>query len=241
MNSKFMAMKTNIKIKWLGHSAVQLVSPGGKIILIDPFLSQNPSTPENEKKQEKADFILLTHGHEDHVGDTLEIAENTGAKVVSMVELSGLLKQDGLAEDQAVEMNKGGTIDLGDFTVTMTNANHSSSFGGRYAGEPAGLMIAFKDDITVYHAGDTNIMPDFELYAHLYDPEVVFLPIGDYYTMGVMEASLAAEMLGSAYFIPIHYGTFPVLTGSPEEFKKVVETESDSKVIIAEAGEWVIL
>jgi len=234
-----MAMKTNIKIKWLGHSAVKLVSPGGKIILVDPFLSQNPTTPDNEKVQQKVDFILLTHGHEDHVGDTLEIAKATGAKVVSMVELSGLLKQDGLADEQALEMNKGGTLDLGEFTVTMTNANHSSSLGGRYAGEPAGLMISFKDDITVYHAGDTNIMSDFELYAHLYDPELVFLPIGDYYTMGVSEASLAAEMLGATYFIPIHYGTFPVLTGSAEDFKKAVETESDSKVIIPKAGEWV--
>jgi L-ascorbate metabolism protein UlaG (beta-lactamase superfamily) len=234
-------MKTKIKLMWLGHSAFKMVSPKGKIILIDPFLTHNPTTPESEKTQSDVDYILLTHGHEDHVGDTLDIAAKTGAKVVSIVELSGLLKQDGLSADQAVEMNKGGSIHLDDFTVTMTNANHSSSFGGRYAGDPAGLMIKFDDDITVYHAGDTNIMPDFELYQKLYSPKVSLLPIGDYYTMGVKEASLAAKMLKSKVFIPMHFGTFPVLTGSAEDFKATVQLNQKSKVLLPKAGEWISL
>lgn len=232
-------MKSSVKVTYLGHSAFQLESPSAQTILIDPFLSSNPSTPEKYKNPQQVDYILLTHGHEDHVGDTLEIAKNTGAKVLATVELSGLLRADGLAEDQAVEINKGGTVRFDGFSVTLTNANHSSSLGGRYAGEPGGLVIRFDDDITIYHAGDTNIMPDFEIYRTLYKPDVTMLPIGDYYTMGDKEAALAAQMIGSPVYIPIHYGTFPALTGSPETFKNETErlTSGKSQVRILKPGE----
>ncbi len=230
-------MNTKVKAKWLGHAAVHLISPAGKHILIDPFLSQSPTTPSEFKTFDQVDYILLTHGHEDHVGDTLDIAKKTGCKVLSIVELSGLLKSDGLADDQAVEMNKGGTVEFDDFKVTMTNANHSSSFGGRYAGEPAGLMIKFKGDITVYHCGDTNIMADFKLYRKLYKPDVTFIPIGDYYTMGVKEAVMAAKLIESRHYVPIHYGTFPPLTGSPEDFKKRLESKGDFVVHVTKPGE----
>ncbi len=216
-------MKTSVTLTFLGHSAFKLVSPAGKIIFIDPFLKNNPTTPDDFKEPKEADYILLTHGHEDHVGETLDIAKQTGAKVLCTVELSGLLKSDGLNEDQALEFNKGGTVSLDDFSVTLTNANHSSSLGGRYAGEPGGLVIRFKNDITVYHAGDTNIMPDFEIYGRLYRPDVTMLPVGDHYTMGHSEAALAAEMIGAGVFIPIHHTTFPPLTGSPEVFKDEAE------------------
>lgn len=231
-------MKNKVNIMWLGHSAVKIITPENKIILIDPFLSHNPSTPEAEKNQPQVDFILLTHGHEDHVGDTLKIAANTGAKVVAIVELLGLLKADGLDASQAVEMNKGGSVSLDGFTVTMVNANHSSSFGGRYAGDPAGLILRFANGPCLYHMGDTNISADFGLYGTLYSPDLTFIPIGDYYTMGVKEATLAAELIKSPIFVPIHYGTFPVLSGSPVEFQKRVQSNSDSKVIIPKAGEW---
>ncbi len=232
-------MNTKVKITYLGHSAFLLKSPAGKTILIDPFLSQNPGTPVKFKKPEQVDYILLTHGHEDHTGDTLDIAARTGAKVAAIVELIALLKSDGLDGEQAVEFNKGGTVHLDDFSVTMTNANHSSSLGGRYAGDPAGLVIRFKDDITVYHAGDTNIMPDFEIYADLYKPDVCMLPIGDLYTMGDKEAALAASMIKAELFIPIHYGTFPPLTGSPDVFKEETErrTAGESTVRILKPGE----
>ncbi len=224
---------------WLGHSAVKLISPKGNIIYIDPFLSHNPSTPEELKEVEKADYILLTHGHEDHVGDTLEIAKNTGATVVGIVELMGLLGNEGLSEDQSVAFNKGGTVHFDDFSVTMVSANHSSSFNGQYAGDPAGLIISFEDDICVYHMGDTNIFADLELYGELYDPHLVFAPIGDHFTMGPEEAAYAVEMIDPEMAVPVHYNTWPPIEADPNIFREVLE-ETDIKVRIPKIGESII-
>ena len=205
--------------------------------MLDPFLKNNPTTPDEWKEPNEVDYILLTHGHGDHVGDTLEIADRTGCKVVAQVELIAVLKNKGLADEQAVEFNKGGTVSFDDFSVTMVSANHSSSFEGEYTGEPAGLIISFDDDLTVYHLGDTNIFYDLELYGDLYEPDLALVPMGDHYTMGPKEAALACELLQPEYAVPIHYGTFPVLTGKPEEFKRLVEQETDTEVWIPEAGE----
>ncbi|WP_372638260.1 metal-dependent hydrolase [Fodinibius sp.] len=231
-------METAVQAQWLGHSAFKLISSAGKSILVDPFLSQNPSTPDEHKQQNDIDYILLTHGHADHVGDTLEIARETESTVVAMVELSRLLvSKHGLAEDQAVEINKGGTVSFDDFSVTMVSANHSSSFQGDYAGDPGGLVIAFDDDITFYHLGDTNIFYDLELYGELYDPDVIAVPMGDYYTMGPEEAAMACDLIQADYAVPVHYGTFPVLSGDPEDFKAYTEESTDTEVWIPEAGE----
>lgn len=232
-------METSVQAQWLGHSAFKLISPAGKTILVDPFLSQNPSTPEEYKQQDEVDYILLTHGHADHVGDTLDIAQQTECTVVMMVELSRLLvSKHGLAEDQAVEINKGGTVSFDDFSVTMVSANHSSSFQGDYAGDPGGLVITFDDDITFYHLGDTNIFYDLELYGELYNPDVIAVPMGDYYTMGPEEAAMACDLIQADYAVPVHYGTFPVLTGDPEDFKAFTEESTDTEVWIPEAGEY---
>ena len=229
-------METSVKAYWLGHSAFKIVSPEGKIIYIDPFLNNNPTTPDDVKDPDDADYILLTHGHEDHVGDTLDIAERCKCPVVSIVELSHLLKKHGLDADLAVEFNKGGTMTLDDFSVTLTSANHSSSFGGEYAGDPGGLVLDFDNDITFYHLGDTNLFYDLDLYSELYEPDVIAVPMGDYYTMGPKEASLACEMLNAEYAVPTHYDTFPVLTGKPEDFKRYTEEICDTEVLIPEAG-----
>lgn len=227
-----------ITTRWLGHSTFIISTSSGKNILIDPFLSGNPTTPEEWKSPDDIDYILLTHGHADHAADAIPLAQKSGAKVVSIVELSGLLKNDGLPGEQAIEMNKGGTINFGDFKATMTSANHSNSWNGQYAGEPAGFILHF-DDFRIYHAGDTNIMPDFELYRKLYQPDMVMLPIGDHYTMGPVEAAHACKMLEAKYAVPMHYGTMPVLTGTPETFRKLVDekTEMQTEVIVPEAGE----
>lgn len=229
-------METNVKAHWLGHSAFKLETPNGKIIYIDPFLKDNPSTPDEFKEVKEADFILLTHGHEDHVGDTVEIAKNTGAKVAGIVELMALLGNEGLPEDQAVAFNKGGTVHFDEFSVTMVSANHSSSYNGQYAGEPAGLVLSFEDDICIYHMGDTNIFGDLELYGELYEPHVVLAPIGDHFTMGTEEASYAVQMIEPEIAVPIHYNTWPPIEADPEEFKTLLEGVSDIDVIIPEKG-----
>ncbi len=227
-----------ITSRWLGHSTFIITTSSGKNVLIDPFLGDNPVTPDTWKHPENVDVILVTHGHDDHAADTIPLARRTGAKVISIVELSALLKKDGLPAEQAVEMNKGGTVDLEDFKVTMTHANHSSSWKGQYAGDPAGFILHFPD-FRIYHAGDTNIMADFELYRKLYKPDMSLLPIGDHYTMGPEEAAHACKMLGSLFAIPMHYGTMPILTGTPENFRILVneKTEMNTRVIVPEAGE----
>lgn len=229
-------MDTKLQGYWLGHSAFKFVSPKGNIIYVDPFLKDNPSTPDELKEVEKADFILLTHGHEDHVGDTLEIAESTGCKVVGIVELIGLLTDKGLSEDQAVAFNKGGTVRFDDFSVTMVSANHSSSFDGKYAGDPAGLVLSFEDDLCIYHMGDTNIFIDLTLYGELYEPHVVLAPIGDHFTMGPQEAAYAVEMVNPNLAVPIHYGTWPPIDSDPNEFKEVLQEISDVEVLIPDVG-----
>lgn len=229
-------MSNSIQAYWLGHSTFKIITPQDQIIYIDPFLNENPKTPEDQKNPEKADFILLTHGHEDHVGDTLPLAKKTDAKVVGMVELIRVLKKHGLDDSQAMEINKGGTAYFNNFKVTMTSANHSSSFNGEYTGEPAGLILRFKNGYTIYNAGDTNVMYDMKIYGELYKPDMVFLPIGDHYTMAPEEAAYAAGLIGAKYAVPIHYGTWPILKGSPDEFRKLVEEKYDTKVIIPEIG-----
>lgn len=227
-----------ITARWLGHSTFLFGTSSGKTILVDPFLTDNPKTPDSWKSPDQVDYILLTHGHPDHAADTIPVAKKTGAKVVSIVELSALLKEDGLPEDQAVEMNKGGTVDLGDFKATMTNANHSNSWNGKYAGEPAGFIIHL-GDFRIYHAGDTNIMPDFKMYRKLYRPDMVILPIGDHYTMGPAEAAYACNIMEPRFAVPMHYGTMPVLTGAPEEFISLIEKHSGKKtqVLVPKPGE----
>lgn len=240
-------MQTSVQITWLGHSAFQLITPKGEKILIDPFLSGNPSTPDEYKEPDNVDYILLTHGHEDHVGDTVEIASRTGCDVLANIELISLLTDKPLSLDpgldaaQTYDPNKGGTVRFDEFSVTLTSANHSSSYQGQYAGEPAGLVIDFEDDITIYDMGDTNIFADMELYGKLYNPDVAFVPMGDHYTMGPKEAAWATEMVDPELALPIHYGTFPPLVGDPNEFKKEIENRCDTQVLIPEPGDEVAL
>jgi len=230
-----------VKITYLGHAAFKFVSPKGIVIYIDPFLSGNPKTPPELKSVEKADLILVTHGHGDHVGDTLAISEKTNAKIVAMPELGRYLTRKGAKN--VIGMNKGGTYTSHGIAITMVHAIHSSSVteGDQviYTGEPAGFVIRFENGFTLYHAGDTGLFSDMKIIGELYQPEVSILPIGSHFTMDPREAAYAAKLLGSKYIIPIHYGTFPVLTGTVEDFQKWMKDVPQTKVLVVKPGETV--
>jgi L-ascorbate metabolism protein UlaG (beta-lactamase superfamily) len=209
-------------LTWLGHASFRLDTASGKRIYVDPFLNGNPKCPENEKTPERVDVIALTHGHGDHVGDTVELAKQHDATVVALVELAGWLGRQGVDENKLVAPNKGGTVDVDGVKVTLTHAFHSGSApDGSYAGEPSGLIVTTEDGRKVYFAGDTNVFGDMQLIGRIYEPDVAVLPIGDHYTMGPKEAAVAVELLGVKRIVPCHWGTFGLLTGTPEELEKL--------------------
>lgn len=230
-----------VKITYLGHAAFKFVSPKGVVIYIDPFLSQNPKTPPELKVVEKADLILVTHGHGDHVGDTVAIAEKTNARIVVQPELGRYLTRKGAKN--VTGMNKGGTFTSHGIAITMVHAIHSSSVteGDQviYTGEPAGFVIRFENGFTLYHAGDTGVFGDMKIISEIYKPELSILPIGSHFTMDPKEATYAAKLLGSKYVIPIHYGTFPVLTGTVEDFQKWMKEVPQTTVLVVKPGETV--
>jgi L-ascorbate metabolism protein UlaG (beta-lactamase superfamily) len=208
-------------LTWLGHAAFRIDTPGGKRIYVDPFLNGNPKCPENEVEPERVDLILLTHGHDDHVGDTVALYEKFKARVVAPVELRWWLESQGVANGQGSDPGKGGTVDADGIRVSVTDANHSSSIADKYMGEPTGLVVTLEDGFTMYFAGDTNVFGDMALISRLYEPKLAVLPIGDHYTMGPTEAAVAIELLGVKRCVPCHWGTFGLLTGTPDALREL--------------------
>jgi L-ascorbate metabolism protein UlaG (beta-lactamase superfamily) len=210
------------ELTWLGHSAFRVDTTGGKRIYVDPFLTRNPRCPETEREPERCDVVLLSHGHDDHVGDAVTLHQRLGCPVVAQVELRGWLSSQGVEENWGHALNKGGTLGIEDVRVTLTDANHSSSTAdGTYAGEAAGIVLELEDGFTIYFAGDTNVFGDMSLIGRIYSPDVAVLPIGDHYTMGPREAAVALELLGVIRCVPCHYGTFPLLSGTPEALREL--------------------
>jgi L-ascorbate metabolism protein UlaG (beta-lactamase superfamily) len=210
------------QLTWLGHSAFRVETPGGKRVYVDPFLHGNPKCPESELEPERCDLIVLTHGHGDHVGDTVALHERLGCPVVAILELRGWLDGKGVKDPGGHSPNKGGTVAVEGVKVTLTDANHSSSTpDGSYAGEPCGVILELEDGFKTYFAGDTNVFGDMSLIARIYSPDVAVLPIGDHFTMGPREAAVALELLGVIRCVPCHYGTFGLLTGTPEELRSL--------------------
>jgi L-ascorbate metabolism protein UlaG (beta-lactamase superfamily) len=229
----------SVPLTWLGHASFRLDSPGGKRIYVDPWLNGNPKCPETEQKPERVDLIALTHGHSDHVGDTVELWKQFRPPVVALVELRHWLDGQGVTGDITQAPNKGGTAHVDGIRITLTDANHSSSTeDGAYLGEPAGLVIELEDGFTVYFAGDTNVFMSMQLIGRIYEPDVAVLPIGDHFTMGPREAAVALELLGTKRCVPCHYGTFPLLTGTPDQLR---ELAPGVEVIAPEPGETVEL
>jgi len=211
---------------WLGHGTFLFQSPRGKRILVDPWLEGNPSCPQEWKKKiRQLDLLLVTHGHDDHTGDAVSVGRATGARAIAPYELALWLQRKGL--QNVTGMNHGGTLVALDLSITMVPAIHSSSVveDGRslYLGNPAGYVIRFEDGLTIYFAGDTALFGDMRLIGELYKPLIAFLPIGDCYTMGPEAAAKACELLGIKQVVPMHYGTFPALTGTPARLRELVE------------------
>lgn len=234
------------ELQWFGQAAFKITTPENKVILIDPFITQNPVTPEKLKdldKLGKIDLVLVTHGHGDHLGDTAKIAQMTKAKVGVNADLGQTLGALGLvSSDQLIGFNKSGSIQpLKEITITMVRAEHSSEVLHEKqvypGGEPAGFIIELENGYKIYHAGDTGVFSDMQYIAGYYQPDLALLPVGGHYTMDPEHAAYAVKnLLKTKTVIPIHYGTFPPLKGTPEAFKKALG-KSSSKIIVMEPGE----
>ena len=224
----------DVSVTWLGHASFRVDSPGGKRIYVDPWLS-NPKCPESEQEPERVDVIALTHGHGDHVGETVELSKQFEPEIIAMVELKSWLGEQGAKTGEMPGPNKGGTVDVDGAKFTLTNAFHSGSApDGSYAGEPSGIVLETANGTTVYFAGDTCVFGDMQLIGRLYSPDLAVLPIGGHFTMDPREAAVALELLGAKRCIPCHYGTFPLLAGTPEELRGQAR---DVEVIALEPGE----
>jgi L-ascorbate metabolism protein UlaG (beta-lactamase superfamily) len=233
-----MATHQKLSITWYGHSTFVITTPGGKRVVTDPFLESNPSCPANMKKITAADVILVSHGHADHTSDVPAVSRATKAPIVAMYELATWFERKGLANAQG--MSIGGTINVAGLRVSMVPAIHSSSVVENdttvYLGEPAGFVVQMEDERSFYFAGDTALFGDMRLIAEMYAPQIAFLPIGDHFTMDPQAAALAARMLGVRQVVPMHYGTFPVLTGTPDQLKKHVDPHGID-VLVLKPGE----
>jgi len=211
-------------ITWFGHATFVLTTPGGTRVVFDPWLNGNPKAPAGAKI-DRADVICVTHGHSDHSGDVVAVARATGAPVIAVYELANWFQGKGLKD--VIGMGIGGTVGVKGLKISMTPAVHTSSIeeDGKvhYVGLAAGFVVRMEDQRAIYFAGDTSLFGDMRLIRELYAPEIAFLPIGDHYTMDPAAAATACEMLGVRQVVPMHYGTFPALTGTPETLKKLVE------------------
>ena len=212
------------RITWLGHATVLVQTAKGTNILIDPFIAHNPKYPQNFVLPSKIHYILLTHGHGDHISDAVPVAKKHGSTVVAVYELADFIAGKGIQE--TIGMNLGGTVQLDDVAATMVDAKHSSGAqdekGIHYVGVAGGFVVEVAGGPVLYHAGDTCVFGDMKLIHDLYKPKVAMLPIGGHYTMGPKEAALACQLLEPETVLPIHWGTFPPLKGTPQELEALV-------------------
>jgi L-ascorbate metabolism protein UlaG (beta-lactamase superfamily) len=231
----------DVTFTWLGHGGYRFDSAGGKRIYVDPWLD-NPKFPDAERELERVDILALTHGHNDHIANAVDICKQHSPKVVAIFELAGWLEAQGAEGASALGMNMGGTVDVDGVKFTMTPALHSSGFGGgdsiTYLGDAAGYVVEFENGFKVYCAGDTAVFGDMQLIGRLYSPDVAVLPIGDHFTMGPKQAALALELLGTERCIPVHWGTFGLLTGTPDALR---EQAPGVEVLDAEPGQTIQL
>ncbi|HEY0254947.1 MAG TPA: metal-dependent hydrolase [Kofleriaceae bacterium] len=238
------------KIKWYGHAAFEIDLPSGKTILVDPWIS-NPANPtgKDDVKNVKADLILVSHGHFDHVGDANDIAKRTKAHLVATFDLGNAIVAGGFPKDQYgmdTGGNFGGTLEVlgGEAAITFVPAIHSSAFGdkGAFGGNPGGFVIAVKGGPTIYHTGDTDLFGDMALIGSHFKIDVMLSCIGDHFTMGPDRAAEAAKLVKAKQIVPMHFGTFPVLTGTPDQLGAALKKSSPStKLTVMKVGDSITL
>jgi L-ascorbate metabolism protein UlaG (beta-lactamase superfamily) len=240
------------EIQWFGQAALKITTPGGKVVIVDPFITKNPKTPKelkDLKKLGRVDLVMITHGHGDHVGDSIEIAKMNNAKIVLNADMGRTFATIGwIGMKQLVRINKSGPVQpLGPgITITMVRAEHSSEVsytndGGKSTmgpgGEPAGYILKLEDGYTIYIAGDTGVFGDMKFIGEYYKPDLAFLPIGGWFTMDPAHAAYAVKtLLKTKTVVPYHYGTFGLLKGTPAEFKAALG-DFPTNVVVMKPGE----
>lgn len=225
---------------WLGHATVRCDLPGGEVVLIDPWVDHNPACPKELKSFDRLDVMLITHAHSDHMGDAVELARRyKPGRIIANYEICGWLGSKGVQSCSG--MNLGGCQEVLDLQVTMVRADHSCGISDGdqtlYGGVAAGYVVRLPGGYTFYHAGDTALFSDMQLIGEMYRPELAFLPIGDLFTMDPVQASRACRYLGVRQVIPIHWGTFPALTGTPDKLIKALDDNgTNCKVVELRPG-----
>jgi len=224
-----------VKLTWLGHATFR-IETGSQTVLVDPWVMGNPLCPGKEKKPQKVDVMLCTHGHFDHIGDAVAIAKQHNPSVIGIFELCSWMEKKGVKKTSP--MNKGGTQAVGDMRVTMVHADHSCGIldGDQiiYGGEACGFVMEFQNGLKIYHAGYTAVFGDMQIIRELYAPDIALLPIGDHYVMSPREAAYACKLLRPKAVVPMHFGTFPVLTGTPAQLKQLAK---DVEVVEMKPGQ----